>query len=370
MKQGDYIGIWKKIATSKKVSLSNFFGLSRRDECLWEKLERVTNALLRKISIVGRNENIFVALDDDKIWIQSSGKNLEDDFGLRRVTHVKDNRKGIVAHTAVSSTTNVPLNFMFERSGDKAIDCFKRLFSQMFTTGRVDGGVDAIPDLNGVTNHSDRGHTLQSTIFDFLLPAGCDFTNTAKRIQPFPFIWGMKVSQHDTRENLDEKGAPALFVKETTQHGRLVSCAAFRTGTKNISAVVSSTIHGHQWEGICLSYKQRTEYESNKFHGLDEYIFEELTTFPLLFEIHNDEIKLMLDDLMNLNIDVLTLEQGTADWHKGRQFSITSSQSSGAFKKAFIIYQAEDDWCEVAAYLFGQKYHEREFMLEAVVINF
>ena len=38
-----------------------------------------------------------------------------------------------------------------------------------------------------------------------------------------------------------------------------------------------------------------------------------------------------LQDLRDEKIDVLTLEQGTADWHRGRQFSLTSSQSDGSF---------------------------------------
>ena len=364
MKQAEYLRIWKEIATSKKVKRTNFIGSSRREECLWEKLERVVNVFLRKITIVGRADVIETSMDDDKCWADTSGQNAEDDFGLRRVTHVKDNRKGIISHTAVSATTTVPLSFIFERNGDRAVDCFQRIFSQMFTTaGRTDGNLDAIPDLNGVINHSDRGYTLESTIFDFFLPAGGDFTNTVKRIRPFPFIWGMKPSQNDDRELLDEKGAPALFVKETSKHGRSVTCAAFRTGTKNISAVVTSMIHGHQWEGVCLSLKQRVEYENDKKHGLDKYIFQPLTSFESLFDAHKDEIKSMLDELMEISIDVITLEQGTADWHKARQFSITSSQSAGAFKTALVIYQSEDDWCEVASFLFGEKYHECELIM-------
>ena len=355
MKKEDYMKIWENIATGKKVFLSNFIGASRCEECLWEQLERVINTLLQKITVVGRNVSISISLDDDKIWLQVSGMNLEDDFGLRRVQHVRDNREGIVAHTAISSATNLPLHFMFERNGDGATDCFKRIFSKMFNSNP-----ESIPDLNGIVNHSDRGYTIQSTIFDFLIPAGCDLTHTVKRIMPFPFVWGMKISENDVRENLDEKGAPALFVKETLTHNRLLTCTAFRTGTKNVSAVITTMIHGHQWEGICLSSKQRSLYERDTAHGLDKYVFEVLTSEPSLFSIHKDEIDDIFYDLRLINIDVLTLEQGTADWHKGQQFSMSSSQASGAFKTGFILYQLDDDWCSVAFYLFGEKYHERK----------
>ena len=177
---------------------------------------------------------------------------------------------------------------------------------------------------------------------------------------PFPFVWGMKISGTDPRENLDEKGAPALFVKETRRGGRLVTCSAFRTGTRNISAVLSTSIHGHQWEGICLSSKQREMYEVDPVNGLNGFLFQRLASLPSLLNLHWVEIEDQLEELVEEKIDVITLEQGTADWHRGRQFSMTSSQSSRAFRMALIIYQNDNDWCSVAQYLYGEKYHECE----------
>ena len=76
------------------------------------------------------------------------------------------------------------------------------------------GGAGDLPNLQNVTNHSDRGYTLEKTVFDFLIPAGADLTNTVKRVMPFPFLWGMKPTRNDTREVLDEKGTPAIYIKE------------------------------------------------------------------------------------------------------------------------------------------------------------
>ena len=39
------------------------------------------NTFLRKLSIVGRTDHISIALDDDKIWVESTGRNAVDDFG-------------------------------------------------------------------------------------------------------------------------------------------------------------------------------------------------------------------------------------------------------------------------------------------------
>ena len=355
-----YMEIWEKIATIKRVDLRNYIGSSRRDQCLWEKMEQVVNDFLRKLSILGRADHISIALDDNKIWVESFGRNAIDDFGFRRVTHVKDNRKGIISHTAVTTTTNIPLGFIFERKGWTAIDCFMHLFGSMFPSS---GGTGHLPNLQNITNHSDRGYTLEKTVFEFLLPAGADLTNTVKRVMPFPFLWGMKPTRNDTRELLDEKGSPALYIKEIVKNNRLVSCMAFRTGTNNISAVLSTTIHGHQWEGICLNPKQRILYQEDPEHGLDSLLFVMIGPSPFVDQ-HKDEMKLMLDDTLIERIDVLTLEQGSADWHKGRQFSLTSSQADGSFRMAFIIHQSDDDWCNIAEYLYGSTYHEGELKIE------
>ena len=366
MDEQEYMKLWKIIATKKRVSLRAFVGTSRRNECLWEMMERVVNKILRDLSIAGRTDDITIALDDDKIWVELSGSNELDTFGLRKVTHVKDNRKGIVAHTAVSTTANIPLCFIFERVGDTAVKCFLRIFGKLFPVG----GSSDLPDLVGIRNHSDRAYTIRETLFDFFLPAGANFNNTAKRINPFPFIWGMKPSANDQRKVLDEKGAPTLFVKDLVKHNRLVTCAAFRTGTNNISAIVSSVVHGHQWEGFCLNQKQRIAYEVDPFHGLDKLLFQKLAGVDELIDKYKDEMDTILIDLKEEKINVLTLEQGTADWHKGRQFSLTSSQSDASFRKAFIIHQQDDDWCIIAEYMNGETYHEGKSVSISFFHNF
>ena len=250
MKSDDYMSIWQRIATKKKINLDDYSSIARRSTCLWETFQRCINAYLREVTVAGRKDDINIALDDDKTWVQVGGRNMEDLFKIRRVTHVRDNRKGIVSHTAVSATTTMLLSFMFETSGDKAVDCFKTIFQSLFPS--TSQAPNALPDLSGVTNHSDRGYTMKSTVFNFLLPAGADFTNTVKRIMPFPFVWKMKPTINDPRKVIDEQGAPTLYIREVFKEGRLVTCTAFRTGTNNVSAVVTTKVHGHQWEGICL----------------------------------------------------------------------------------------------------------------------
>ncbi len=373
MSKDEYMATWKLIAMKKRVDPTSdkaYIPTNRREECIWEVMERVVNKTLRNISITQAygevnqqaSDTVNIALDDDKIWVESSGRNNRDDFGLRKVTHVKDNRKGIIAHSAVSTATNIPLSITFERNGESAIKCFIRIFGQLFPKSTLsDRGDESYPNLDGVINHSDRGYTIKATTFDFLLPAGADFTNTVKRIMPFPFIWGAKVKSDDPRTRLDEKGAATLYVKETTHHERQVTCAAHRTGTNNISALVSTVIHGHTYEGVCLDPKQRILYEravdpKKDAFGLD-LLFKKLAGDNDLVDAHKDEMDIMLQSLKNDKVDVYTLEQGTADWHRARQFSMTSSQSDSAFSKAFVINSTDNDWVRVAQYLHGNDYH-------------
>ena len=222
-------------------------------------------------------------------------------------------------------------------------------------------GFGNLTDLNRVTVHSDRGYTLESTIFQFLIPSGANFTNTVKRISPFPFLWGMRPKRGDTRTILTESGCPALYLKEIISNGKKVSCFAFRTGTSNISAVLSSTIEGFQWEGVYLNHKQRIYWERDQEHGLDEFLFPELATNESLFSRFRAACKSLFKKLQDEEVDVLTLEQGTADWHKGRQFSFTSSQADGSFRMAMILFQEKQAWSNVAQYLEGEDYHERKY---------
>ena len=130
----------------------------------------MVNKILWGLSIAGWTDDITIALDDDKIWVELSESNELDTFELHKVTHVKDNRKVIVACTAVSITANIPLCFIFERVGDTEVRCFLRIFGKLFPVG---GSSSDLPDLVGIRrNHSDQAYTIREALFDFFLPAG------------------------------------------------------------------------------------------------------------------------------------------------------------------------------------------------------
>ena len=132
MKQSEYIEVWRSIAKKEKMSKNNFVGDGRRQVYLFEKLESSFNSLCNQISITQRTGTISIALDDDKFWAFQSKANLFDTFGLKYQQHVQANRKGFVAHTAVSTGLYIPIGIIFERLKDSSISCFKRLLSTQF----------------------------------------------------------------------------------------------------------------------------------------------------------------------------------------------------------------------------------------------
>ena len=133
---------------------------------------------------------------------------------------------------------------------------------------------------------------------------------------------------------------------------------------------MSSYIEGHQREGLCLSHKQRMKWEADKEHGLDRLLFCELAIDPALFARFNPACKSLFQKLQEDEIDVLTLEQGTADWHKGRQFSFTPSQADRSFRKALIVFQDNQNWCRVAEYLEREEYYNCESVFLFILFFF
>ena len=130
---------------------------------------------VKKISISNRRGTISIAFDDDKVWLSNTGANAQDKYNLRYTTHVRDNRKGIIAHTAISSGCLLPLGLAFERSGDSSYSCFERLFNFMF---RSNTGERGLPDLQNVQIASDRGYMSPQLVFGFIIAAGADFVGT------------------------------------------------------------------------------------------------------------------------------------------------------------------------------------------------
>ena len=131
LNEAEYNKIWRTFATKRELD-GMTMSTNRREVPIWRTLEDLVNTLLRKISISGREGEISIALDDDKIWLAQTKSKMCDLFGLKYTTHVKPNRKGIIGHTGITTGLLFPLGIIFEQTFDTSLSCFKRLFNFLF----------------------------------------------------------------------------------------------------------------------------------------------------------------------------------------------------------------------------------------------
>lgn len=300
MTKNKYTSIWKKLATKKSISPYQMTN-GRRESFLWEKFESILNNLLREISIVDREGKIGIALDDDKIWLNASKNNLLDTFGLKYTTHTKPNRKGLVAHTAVSSGANMPLGVAFERTKDTTLQCFKRILTHLFCRN---GDID----LSSVEVYSDRGYMLPDLVFEFLVKFGAEVVGTVKRIaQCWPFTYNQKLRQCDKRTLIDCKGAPTLFLKWARICKKKIWALAFRNGSESVATAISTIHKGHHWEGIVVKYDELFQYKLDP-SALRSCFFERVLDH-IFGKVNKDEIT-VLNDILDNKIEPLTIRQG------------------------------------------------------------
>ena len=304
-----YNELWKMIAhKSERSGLE--IGTGRRGLCLWQKLEGAVNEQLRDVSIANHRGNVAIALDDDKVWYNMSKKHIRDTFGLKITRHVKDNRIGMILHTAVSCGLNIPLSCCFERVRDTTQTCYQRIFQFLF------GGHGKV-DLRNVNVHSDRGYSLPSVVFDFLIANGANVVVTVKRYMVcWPFTFNQKnMSSHDKRTLIDSLGAPTLYIKHALVGSgtKRVAAAAFRNGSGAVSTAASSMHSGFEWEGITeqegCSFtrdydKDPTALRSKFFQQINDKLAEDY------MEDEDSDDKHMREEILEDQIDPLTVYQG------------------------------------------------------------
>jgi hypothetical protein len=300
MSESSYNAIWKELATKKSINNNLFVGAGRREKCLWEYLENILNNLCRDISISNRPGRIAIALDDDKIW--AALRKLTDCFGLKFTMHNKANRKGFVAHTAISCGANMPLGIMMERQKDSTSDCFERLLNFLFER-------NGTCDLRNVEVASDRGYMVPNTVFGFIVANGGDFIGTTKRTaQCWPFTYDQKARDNEKRTIVDTKGPPTLFVKTVSKALKSVYAIAFRNGSESVVTAVSSVHRNHHWEGVALSQRELLDYEED-----DTSLRRKCIQRVKSNSFNEDELEIekeLIGNLYDERIDPLTIRQG------------------------------------------------------------
>ena len=256
------------------------------------------------ISIVDHEGIISLSLDDDKIWAFFSKILHKDKRNLKYTTHVKANRKGIIAHTAVSTGVMIPLGIRFERMSDKTLDCFKRILDFLF-------GRSGVTNLRNIHVHSDRGYMLPNVVFEYLLANGAEVVGTVKRMaQCWPFTYNQKLKPNDKRTLIDVKGAPTLFLKWCKAGCKYLFASAFRNGSESVATALSTMHTRHQWEGIVLKPSELREYKADKLSLVSKF-FTRVDAIDSEHELEESEVEnRILNKILRDKVDPLTLRQG------------------------------------------------------------
>ncbi len=303
LSEHEYNDIWRRISEERRISCTDISTNSRRETPLWEYLEAIVNELLRSVSIAGRHGVISLSLDDDKIWASFSKILKMDRRNLKYTTHVKANRKGIIAHTAVSTGVMLPLGISFERAKDSTLSCFCRILDYLF-------GQNGTTNLRNVHVHSDRGYTIPSVVFD-CIGKGAEVVGTVKRMaQCWPFTYNQKLKPNDKRTVVDVKGAPTLFLKWCKAGVKYLFASAFRNGSESVATAISTLHTKHQWEGIVMKPSELVQYKNDK-NSLTKYFFERISAIDQKYKrIESESERNALNKIIRDKIDPMTLRQG------------------------------------------------------------
>lgn len=148
-------------------------------EPFWMTVEAATNSVLKKLFLAGerdsRRTDYLVGLDDDKVHFNYAQTTKTQ--GLKKVHHVKDNRRGFTLHTAAFSAMCVPVCILFQREVESVQDTYLRILKSLFGERG-----ENMPDLRGVTLASDRGYWKPSLIFQHCLESGANIEGTVQRV--------------------------------------------------------------------------------------------------------------------------------------------------------------------------------------------
>ena len=226
-------------------------------------------------------------------------------FNLKFASHVKANRKGIIAHTGVSTGALIPLVVVMERSSESTNQCILRGIDFLFCT-------DGSTNLNNVVVHSDRGYMVPSFSFDYMISNGGDFVGTVKRMaQCWPFTYKQTQKKNDKRTVVDVKGAPTLFLKYFKTPVKCVFASAFRNGSESVATAILTLHCQHQWEGIALHPIELRKWNGDKTSLKASFLqrVKGLITENGIIDSQSEEEKRLMSELIE-KIEVDTLRQG------------------------------------------------------------
>lgn len=350
--EGQYKYYWMKLSNHGMCNSDS--ESSRRISPSWEKLQNAFNTIQRRIVIEENDNNLGLVFDDDKIWLDVSGKNANDLFDLKLTRHTRDNRNGITFHTMATSGINIPVNGQMERAKDSATKAFNRSVTYVLSGTENQDSSSDLPYSDKIGMYLDRGYTSLEKI-SMMIKSGAEFLGTQKRHPSCPFTFEQVLGDKDKREIITTNGCKSQFVKTKKIEHRSVAVHAYKNGSGKVSIVTSSEFLNHSWDGIPLEkFNIVDKVELSK----DEYIT------PLKIEENapnvTEEFTTAIVNQLEQKIDFITATQSTADWFLLRSFSFSSKQSASCIRVAFPYFyqlsQQKKDWEDVAKLIYGGEY--------------
>jgi hypothetical protein len=278
-------------------------------------VQSAINETCRELFVIGFDSYMQVTEDDDKMHFEIT--NDADTQGLKITQHVRDNRKGTVAHTTCFTASGLPIGIEWERCFDTTTTATKRIISSQLSPM---SGENEPPMLMNTEFAMDRGYITPSLLYDFLIPTGADVLGTVKRSPMFPFTYEEKMSQSDTRQSVDPAGFKTRFMKKLTINSKEITGLAYRDGKGGVTLGLTTCEHTRHWDLVLanpLDAKRQAGGEKipwyQKIHDSEEEECETAEDYRHLFH--------------TLPVTPLTVKQNTPEWFLMHIFSCTSSAS-------------------------------------------
>ncbi len=302
MNENDFNAVFERMSSSSSVTGEDRAAATRRNMCLWQKLQDCVNKKFHEISIVGRTGNIATVIDDDKNWCNSTGVNSKNRRNVKYTVHVRDNRRGFNIHAFTSFFVHMPMYVQVECDGSSANKCLQDGLKSLFG---CDDGNDTNQEADkNFTLGGDRGYFGGGPALKTVISNGGDAFGTTKKSRELPYTDGKLLHPSDTRIVLQKDGCPCLYVSETSVSvgthnvSRKITTCAFRNGSGGISNTISTKHHDHRWDAITVKGSDRPK--ENTF-------FSRLSIIDLPNDPREENI---ITSMRDHDVSVITIEQG------------------------------------------------------------
>ncbi len=219
-----YQSVWNAIAMISCKEVGNTKHV-RGLRPLWIDRQNTLNGTCCELFIEGFQIYMHVTIDDDRIHYQIERTDLQ---GLKLTQHVRDNKKGFVAHTVCYNASGLLLGVEWEWSNDDSTTAAtERLIRSQLSPA---SGQNGDPMLVNTEFAMDRGYCLPLLIFNFIIPSGAEILGTIKCCPMFPYKYDQMLATGDTRQVIHPKGFKAHFLKKLTLKNKQITGVAYRDG--------------------------------------------------------------------------------------------------------------------------------------------